>query len=233
LRWPHHPFIQAVIDTCGFPLAAPSANRSNQLSPTQPQHVRKSLGNRIPLIIDGGASAVGIESTVLDLVSNPPRLLRPGMISADSLRAVLGGNVAEQGEVSEKIARSPGQLPRHYAPVARLIVLNWRDETDLAKQVTALGVAREKIHVVAYNRIPLREKFGRIAVIPADVEAYGRALYAELHLCDELGAGVIIVEAPPLEERWQAIADRLRRAAHSDSISKDWLGAGPADSGPE
>lgn len=88
VRWPSHPFIQAVIRECGFPIAAPSANLSNQLSPTNAEHVRKSLGDRIPMIIDGGQSQIGIESTVIDLSISPPRVLRPGMIHTESLTAV-------------------------------------------------------------------------------------------------------------------------------------------------
>ena len=88
IRWPSHPFIQAVIRECGFPLAAPSANLSNQISPTNAEHVRAQLGGKIPLIVDGGQSQVGIESTVLDLTVSPPRILRPGMIHAESLAAV-------------------------------------------------------------------------------------------------------------------------------------------------
>jgi len=217
VRWPSHPLIQAVINACGFPLAAPSANRSNQLSPTTAEHVRKSLGAKIPLIIDGGPSHVGIESTVLDLVSEPPRLLRPGMVSSDSLQSVLGMNSLAIGGAAEEIARSPGLWPRHYAPAAKLVVLRWRDEADLESKISKFGLAREKIHIVAYNHIPMREKFGSIAVIPEDAEAYARALYAELHRCDETGAELIVVEAPPSGERWRAIADRLRRAAHGQS----------------
>jgi L-threonylcarbamoyladenylate synthase len=217
VRWPSHPFIQALIQACGFPLAAPSANRSNQLSPTTAEHVRKSLGARIPLIIDGGPSLVGIESSVLDLASTPPRLLRPGMISAESLQAVMGEGAVEIGGAPAAVARSPGQWPRHYSPQARLAVLRWRDEADLAAQVSAFGLARGKIHIVTHHRIPLREKFGRVAVIPAEADACARALYAELHRCDEAGAELIIVEAPPPGERWRAIADRLRRASHGQT----------------
>jgi L-threonylcarbamoyladenylate synthase len=213
VRWPSHFFMQAVIAACGFPLAAPSANRSNQLSPTTAEHVRKSLGAKIALIIDGGPSQVGIESSVLDLVSKPPRLLRPGMISVDSVRAVVGEVVAEVPQGSEKIERSPGRGSRHYAPQAKLVVRRWQDEEDLVAQVSAFGLPREKVYIVAYHRIPLREKFGRIGVIPADAEAYARALYAELHLCDEKGAQLIVVEEPPPGEAWRAIADRLQRAA--------------------
>ena len=78
IRWPSHPFMQAVIRECGFPLAAPSANLSNQISPTNAEHVRTQLDGKIPLIVDGGQSQVGIESTVLDLTVSPPRILRPG-----------------------------------------------------------------------------------------------------------------------------------------------------------
>ena len=93
IRWPSHPFIQAVIRECGFPLAAPSANLSNQISPTNAEHVRAQLAGKIPLIVDGGQSQVGIESTVLDLTVSPPCILRPGMIHAESLAAV-GGDIS-------------------------------------------------------------------------------------------------------------------------------------------
>jgi L-threonylcarbamoyladenylate synthase len=214
VRWPSHPFMQAVIRACGFPLAAPSANRSTELSPTTAEHVRKSLGARIPLIIDGGPAHVGIESAVLDLASSPPRLLRPGLISAQSLQAVLGEGAVEIAGAPAAIARSPGQGPRHYSPKARLAVLRWRDEADLAAQVSAFGLARGRIHVLTHSRVPLRENFGRVAVIPPEAEACARALYAELHRSDEAGAELIIVEAPPPGEQWRGIADRLRRAEH-------------------
>ncbi len=215
VRWPSHPFMQAVIRACGFPLAAPSANRSTELSPTTAEHVRKSLGIKIPLIVDGGVAQVGIESAVLDLTSKPPRLLRPGMISSESLQAVLGESTVDLIGIPSTIARSPGLAPRHYSPKARLVVLRWQDEADLVAQVSSFGLPREKIHIVTHNLIPLREKFGGVAVIPADAEAFARALYAELHRCDEAGAELIIVEAPPPGEEWRGIADRLRRASHA------------------
>jgi L-threonylcarbamoyladenylate synthase len=109
IRWPSHPFIRAVILACGFPLAAPSANPSNQVSPTTAEHVLKGLGDAIPLIIDGGACQVGIESTVLDLTESPPRVLRPGMISAESLSAVTGEQTAGSGrDDGREPLRSPG-----------------------------------------------------------------------------------------------------------------------------
>ncbi len=214
VRWPSHPFMQAVIRACGFPLAAPSANLSNQLSPTNAEHVRKSLGKKLQLIVDGGQSQVGIESTVLDLVATPPRVLRPGMIHAESLAAAIGEVQSSKLKVQSKGAlRSPGQLPRHYSPRAKLVVASWNDDADLRGQVGKWNLEIAKCHVIAHSHIPLASGFGRVSVIPHDAEAFARALYAELHVCDEAGAELIMVEAPPDGSEWQAIGDRLRRAA--------------------
>jgi L-threonylcarbamoyladenylate synthase len=219
VRWPSHPFIQAVIQACGFPLAAPSANVSNQISPTNAGHVFKDLNGRIPLIVDGGQSQVGIESTVLDLACSPPRLLRPGMIHVESLLAVMGEGTIQTGAPNssgaETLLRSPGQLPKHYSPKARLILVHWRNEEDLAAKLAGCSVPSEKIHVIAHHIIPLRQKLGRVSVIPHDAEAFARALYAELHQCDEAGAELIVVETPPDTAEWRAITDRLTRAAGS------------------
>jgi L-threonylcarbamoyladenylate synthase len=218
VRWPGHPFMQAVIRACGFPLAAPSANLSNRVSPTNAAHVREQLGDRLRLIVDGGQSQVGIESTVLDLSAPPPRVLRPGMIHAESLAAVLGGvglTMADgRGPRDEGPLRSPGQLAKHYSPKARLVVLTWRDDADLLVQLSARNVQRSTTHVVAHTNIPTAAAgFGGVSVVPHDAEAYARAIYAELHRCDAEGTGCIVVEAVPPGAPWQAIADRLQRAA--------------------
>jgi len=212
VRWPSHPFIQAVIGECGFPLAAPSANLSNQLSPTNALHVRKALRNRIPLIVDGGQSQVGIESTVLDLTAEPPRLLRPGMIHEQALLAVTGELTLGFGD-SEEILKSPGQLQKHYSPKAKLIVLSWQNDEDLKTRVSSFEFRVSKPHIIAHTHIPSGHGFARVSVIPHDPEAFARALYAELHQCDEAGAALIIVEAVPKTDEWRAISDRLRRAA--------------------
>lgn len=219
IRWPSHPLIQAVIRQCGFPLAAPSANLSNRISPTNAEHVRKSLGDKIRLIVDGGQSQVGIESTVLDLSVSPPRLLRPGMIHEQALLAVTGQLTLGFGD-SDKVLKSPGQLRRHYAPKAKLIILTWRDDKDLRHQLTTrdpslapLPSPLSACHIIAHTRIPAGGGFGRVSVIPHDSEAFARAIYAELHQCDELGAELIVVEALPETSEWRAIADRLKRAA--------------------
>jgi len=219
IRWPRHPFIEAVIQTCGFPLAAPSANLSNAVSPTHPDHVLKSLGKTIPVIVDGGQSQVGIESTVLDLTVNPPRLLRPGTIRLDSLVAVVGrietGNVVTSG-----VFRSPGQLPRHYAPKARLVVHSWGNAIELAPQLRAAGLSALRCHVISHNEIPSEQGLGHVSVLPHDAEAYARAIYAELHRCDADGAELIVVEAVPEGSEWQGIRDRLMRAAESSNSSE-------------
>jgi L-threonylcarbamoyladenylate synthase len=216
IRWPAHPFMQAVIEACGFPLAAPSANPSSALSPTNAAHVLASLGGRIPLIVDGGQSQVGIESTVMDLTMSPPRVLRPGMVHEESLVAVVGEvSIVERQGSGETTLRSPGLLEKHYAPNARLLVLNWRDDADLRSQVSALHAPLPNTCVIAHSRIPLGGGFAGVSVIPHDAEAFARALYAELHRCDAQNPSLIVVESPPEEAAWRAIADRLGRAAAS------------------
>jgi L-threonylcarbamoyladenylate synthase len=204
--------MQAVIRECGFPLAAPSANPSNRVSPTNAEHVRSYFSGQIPLIVDGGQSQVGIESTVLDATCSPPRLLRPGMIQERALVAVTGELAVGFGD-SEQILRSPGLLEKHYSPKAQIVLWNWADEAELRERVTKAGWPLSGVQIIAHTRIPSEPGFGRVSVIPHDAEAFGRALYAELHACDAAGAAWIIVEAVPQKDEWRAIADRLKRAA--------------------
>ncbi|HEY3763508.1 MAG TPA: L-threonylcarbamoyladenylate synthase [Verrucomicrobiae bacterium] len=211
VRWPSHPFIQAVIRECDFPLAAPSANLSEHLSPTNAAHVRKQLDGKIRLVVDGGQAQVGIESTVLDLSVSPAQILRPGMIHAESIAAAgvsVTGNQSAGG-----LLKSPGLFKKHYSPKARLVVLNWRDDADLQSTLRDLKLEIRNCHVIAHTKIPGDKQFAGVSVIPHDAEAFARALYAELHRCDEAGAGTILVEGPPDLPEWSGIADRLRRAA--------------------
>jgi L-threonylcarbamoyladenylate synthase len=213
IRWPSHPLMQAVIRECGFPLAAPSANLSNQISPTNAAHVQKQLDGRIPAIADGGQSVVGIESSVLDLTVSPPQILRPGMIHAESFAAA-GMPVAAHGPSADiGTLKSPGQLKKHYSPKAKLLVLSWPDTEGLKSELAARQVSLAACHVIAHACIPSAEPFARVSVIPHDAEAFARAIYAEWHRCDEEGAQTIVVEATPATPEWSGIADRLRRAA--------------------
>jgi L-threonylcarbamoyladenylate synthase len=204
VRWPSHPFMQAIIRKCGFPLAAPSANRSNQVSPTNVAHVIAGLEGRIALAIDGGQCQVGIESTVYDVLLK--RVLRPGMISARELDATTAAH--EKGAL-----RSPGLLEQHYSPRAKLLVAQWSLPAQSKLIASAAGFSPPQTWVIAYNRIPMNLGFAGVSVIPEDAEAYARALYSELHRCDEAGAKMILVEMPPSGPEWEGIRDRLLRAA--------------------
>jgi len=213
VRWPSHPFMQAVIQACGFPLAAPSANLSNRISPTNAAHVREQLAGKISLIVDGGQSQVGIESTVLDLSDGSPRILRPGMIHLESLAAVCGQMQAATVPAGKSVLRSPGLLEKHYSPKAKLVVLDWKDEAGLKSRLAAFRFPLAATHIIAHTRIPGGFDAANVSVIPHDAEAFARALYAEWHRCDAAGAALIVVEAPPELPEWSGIADRLRRAA--------------------
>lgn len=218
IRWPAHPVTRAIIRACGFPLAAPSANPSNQLSPTQASHVQRLLGDKIPLIVDGGPCSIGIESTVLDLTSDPIRILRPGMIHAESIEAVLQTPVAEadssdQGAARDGNLRSPGLLDRHYSTEARLVVRRWNQGAGLADGVQGDLSGEGQVHVLA-REVPSGQPEGSVVhALPREPEAFARALYAELHACDLAGARLIVVQEPPDTAAWRGIRDRLRRAS--------------------
>jgi L-threonylcarbamoyladenylate synthase len=151
---------------------------------------------------------------VLDLTESPPAILRPGVIHAESLAAVVGQvRNLKGGARIGTLLRSPGLLKKHYAPRARLWVLNWKDEPDLKAQLAALQVSPALCHVIAHTRIPSDVDLANVCVIPHDPVAFARAIYGELHRSDEAGAKWIVVEAPPDLPEWSAIADRLQRAA--------------------
>jgi L-threonylcarbamoyladenylate synthase len=140
------------------------------------------------------------------------------MIHAESILAVIGGTELRLGAPGSaagdaNIPRSPGMLPRHYSPRARLVILSWRDQAGLSAQLAPLQIPAEKICVIAHSQIRLSGNFARLSVLPHEAAAFARALYAELHQCDESGASLIVVEAPPAHPAWRAIADRLSRAA--------------------
>src|SRR5207237_329389 len=153
IRWPRHPFMRELIRECGFPIAAPSANLANQLSPTTGDHVLHSLGGRIPLIIDAGPSSVGIESTVIDLSVAPARALRPRMISAEQISKVLGRELGS-AEHESSLLKRPGMLRKHYSPRAGLVVASWADDAELLKTAEQFKVALDRIHILAHERIP-------------------------------------------------------------------------------
>ncbi|GAB1642779.1 L-threonylcarbamoyladenylate synthase [Krasilnikovia sp. MM14-A1259] len=204
IRIPAHPVALRLLRASGLALAAPSANRSESISPTTAQHVQRSLPE-VPLVLDGGPSSRGIESTVVDLTVSPPRLLRPGALGLRALREVTGELVLPDGAVSEAadgVARpSPGMSRRHYAPRARLILA---EDPDAVPRGGLAG----PVAVLTYEgRGPGDE------VLSADPGEYAADLYAALHRLDDAQAGTILVQAPPDTEDWLAIRDRLQRAS--------------------
>ncbi len=217
VRWPRHPLMQAVIRECGFPLAAPSANLSNQLSPTQARHVLAQLNGAVPLIVDGGDASVGIESTVVDLLCHPPKVLRPGMLHVNALRAAglpVERRIREEKRRSKpSIARSPGTTKRHYSPKARLIVARWTNQTALEQIVRRTGRKRNAISILAHSAVAKTAGFAHVSIVSQNAAAYAQSMFAQLHACDNAGSEIILAQAPPENAEWDGIWDRLKRAS--------------------
>jgi L-threonylcarbamoyladenylate synthase len=198
IRVPAHEVALSLLEVVGLPLAAPSANRSESISPTTAQHVVRGLPE-VPMVLDGGPAARGIESTVLDLTTGVPTLLRPGALGLRELREVVGQIALPQ----EGTARnSPGMSRRHYAPRARMILVKDVRDVDLD------GLP-EPVGVLTYESagVPPAE------VLSSDPQEYAADLYAALHRLDDAGVATILVQEPPQTEEWLAIRDRLGRAA--------------------
>ncbi len=198
VRVPAHPVALALLRECGLPLAAPSANRFTQLSPTTAEHVRRSLGDRVDYILDGGPCTVGIESTVISLAEEPT-ILRPGGISRAQIEEVVG-RVSIAAEATAGAHASPGMHAKHYSPRTKLIL----SDSD----VPDYGVG-------VYLRISrnLQQNLETMQM-PTTPSAYASALYATLHDLDQRKLDWIAVELPPDTPEWAAVTDRLRRAAH-------------------
>lgn len=223
VRIPAHPVALALLRAAGVPIAAPSANRFTQVSPTNAQHVQASLGDRVELILDGGPSSVGIESTVVDLTGRDAVILRPGMITAADLERALGGSgvavrtataaVSHDAPAATATAqRSPGMADRHYAPRADVWLFDPAQQPEIAAALAQRGDGAGT--VTALLRTTTLALPDRTQVrMPDDPAAYARALYAALHTADAAGASLIVIERPPADDRWAGLRDRLTRAA--------------------
>ncbi|HLV79201.1 MAG TPA: L-threonylcarbamoyladenylate synthase, partial [Chthonomonadaceae bacterium] len=209
VRVPAHPVARALLIAAAVPVAAPSANRSLRLSPTQAAHVLRSLRGRIPLILDGGPATGGLESTVLDLTASPPRLLRPGLVTPADIEAVIGpiGRGAKPAE--DRPLPSPGMMARHYAPRAPLEIQTGAAASDRVRALLAQG---EAVGWLTFTDSDLEPPGLTVLVMPAEPEAYAARLYAALHALDAAGVTRIVVDLPPEDENWLAARDRLRRA---------------------
>ncbi len=204
IRAPSHPVAQALIRAAGRPIAAPSANRSGAVSPTRAEHVVQSLGDRVPLVIDGGPCLVGLESTVLDLTVAVPTLLRPGGATREAIEAVIGPIAVSDAIPSGDAARtSPGQLESHYAP-SRPVRLG------------AISVAADE-GLLAFGPNPPPGAMLSVNLSPGgDLAQAAANLFAMLRQLDRPGIGRIAVMPIPETGLGLAINDRLRRAAAGD-----------------
>jgi L-threonylcarbamoyladenylate synthase len=201
LRVPAHPLALELIRAAGTPIAAPSANRFSELSPTCAEHVRASLGAAVDLILDGGPAEVGIESTVLSLAGGAARLLRPGMVSREDVERWIGpvecGGAPETG----KAHLSPGLHVRHYSPRTPLLLVDGG----------ALPTGGHGAYVFSGEAAGLATAVWP-APMPSDPKAYASVLYGVLHALDQENLDWIAVERPPDAPEWAGILDRLLRA---------------------
>jgi L-threonylcarbamoyladenylate synthase len=218
LRCPSHPWARALLAAfaarrgdAAAAVAAPSANSFGRISPTSAAHVRADLGEkpegRVDLILDGGACPVGIESTIVDLSGSAPRLLRHGSITRRRLEAALGREVLDAGGDAP---RASGRLRSHYAPRVPLELV---PATRLPARINALRGTRLAVLAPAATLLDWPAHVVLRLVAPATAAEYARRLYALLHRLDESGAERLLAAAPPRGDDWEAVDDRLRRAA--------------------
>jgi L-threonylcarbamoyladenylate synthase len=194
LRMPRHPVALELLRVARIPIAAPSANRFTQLSPTTAQHVREAFGEETPFLLDGGPCEVGLESTVIALTKDGLEVLRPGM-------ALVEGATSGT-EASELAHRSPGQHKKHYSPRTRVLLVN-------SGRLPRMGRG-------AYLWIAQEAPAARTVRMPARAEDYAAELYGKLHELDREGFEWIAVEWPPDTREWAAVRDRLMRAAYEE-----------------
>ncbi|MCO4097963.1 MAG: threonylcarbamoyl-AMP synthase [Gemmatimonas sp.] len=231
VRMPDHAVALALLTAAGVPVAAPSANRFTQVSPTTAAHVVQSLGDRVPLVLDGGPCAVGIESTVVDCTGDDVVILRPGMLGRESLQAALEEigvfvkfatrRAVAHDATPDMAPRSPGMADRHYAPKAEVWLFDGAQANEvqdaLAKRARD-GTPGVRMHALLRS-VSLASHDNHVASVtevrmPDDASQYARALYAALHDADAAGAGLVLIEAPPEgDSRWDGVRDRLSRAA--------------------
>ena len=221
VRMPSHPAAAAIIHACGLPLAAPSANLSGSPSPTTAAHVLADLDGRIEAVADGGACAVGVESTVISLMSQRPRLLRPGGITPEQLSEVLGEieiDPAVTGEMVSTVASSPGMKYKHYSPKANVVMVQGT-LPQFCEFLTSLP-KQENVFALCFA--------GEEGVIPLPCVTYGIAndplaqshrLFSALRELDEQGAGTVYARCPDPSGVGLAVFNRLQRAAAFQMIA--------------
>jgi L-threonylcarbamoyladenylate synthase len=213
LRVPAHPVALRLLRAFGGGVAAPSANRFGRISPTTAAHVREEFGDELT-VLDGGACEVGIESTILDLSGEAPRILRPGAISAGQIADVIGRMPQEKG--GGDAPRVSGSLAAHYAPRTSMKKVAGERLRDL---LNAFRHSGRKCAVLAHSQPPMADCPHHWIMLPADAPGYAKALYAAMREADASGSALIVIEAPPSDVDWAAVNDRLGRALAGAGIT--------------
>ncbi|WP_197512902.1 L-threonylcarbamoyladenylate synthase [Acidihalobacter aeolianus] len=208
LRVPDHQLALALLDAFGSGVAAPSANRYGHVSPTSAEDVREELGDNVDFLLDGGNCPIGIESTIVDLSSTIPRILRPGAIPEQALQQALGTAVPIARMVDD--APYPGQKLSHYAPQARVILSSWDDALLHVGQWHAIG---QRVGLLAQYRPNWLPENVTWLYFGETLQEQARVLYNRLRQADHLGVQVLVTVMPAEAGIGYAICDRLRRAA--------------------
>jgi L-threonylcarbamoyladenylate synthase len=208
VRVPDHPVALALLSAFGGGVTAPSANRFGQVSPTTANHVRAELGDAVDFVLDGGPCEVGVESTIVDATGEIPSILRPGGVTREDLEAVLGCPLAVP---STSRVRVPGQHPSHYAPRARVVLVEPEKVVAEAEIAQKLGHQVGVLLPPSFTDAPV--KAHAVVPIPGSPAAYARGLYGFLRELDQQGCDLIVASLPVEEGLGLAIANRLRRAA--------------------
>ncbi|HLJ39243.1 MAG TPA: L-threonylcarbamoyladenylate synthase [Steroidobacteraceae bacterium] len=218
IRVPAHPMAQQLLTAFGGGIAAPSANRYGRLSPTRAEHVREELGDAMRVVLDGGECQLGLESTIVSFEGPTVRLLRPGSVSAGQIRAAVGELIIGPTQESPRV---PGTGGSHYAPTTPMTIV---PAGEIDAQADAASGGGKRIAVLA-QRLPLRShKYVTWINAGRRPEGYGHDLYNNLRTLDRAGCQRILVQAVPEGERWDAIRDRLLRAATNVAESDDGTG---------
>lgn len=206
LRVPDNAIALELLNSFNGGIAAPSANKFNRISPTLAAHVQAELGELVDLVLDGGACRIGLESSIVDLSAEQPRLLRPGHISREALEAVLQASVSD---TLNSAVRAPGMLDKHYAPVTPAALCATQELDTQAALATATG---KRVGIMSFGTTGLHCKPENCVTMPAQAVAYGQAFYASLRTLDAQALDLILIEQPPDDMAWTAVNDRLRKA---------------------
>jgi L-threonylcarbamoyladenylate synthase len=208
IRMPGHPVARKLLSVFGGAIAAPSANKFGRISPTCAEHVIEELGDVVEIVLDGGSCSLGLESTIIDLSANKPRILRPGPLTIEEIGETLGESISTDKNNAPRVS---GSLSVHYAPHTPTQIIA---DINIECKLTELQKSHAKIVVISRHPYAINFPYVTWHVMPTDPKNYGQQLYAQLRNIDHLGFDLIIIEELPNENTWLAIRDRLNRAAH-------------------